>query len=207
MTTNVNIQAIQTAAAAVLNNKSQVDNLKEQGKGHVTRLAVAYLNALKENDQEALQFVENKVWKKGDSQGEYYAIRGTFSKARTIHQAGLDVTESDTFGGVYEAAQKKKKADEAVDEKAQEKIAAKAYCEANNMDMREFKSLSLVKQIEKIAEGQAILESQSKADSPFTFDEEMLLDGMLQLVDIAPEMAEEIVRQVSAKLASVTKAA
>lgn len=204
---NRNIQAIQTAAAAVLNNKSQVDNLKEQGKGHVTRLAVAYLNALKENDQEALQFVENKVWKKGDSQGEYYAIRGTFSKARTIHQAGLDVTENDTFGGVYEAAQKKNKENLANDPKAQEKLAAEAYRKANNMDMRQFNALTLTEQMQAVTEGRAILESQTKADSPFTFDEDMLRDGMMQLVDIAPELAQEIVNEVLAKLASVAKAA
>lgn len=207
MTTNVNIQAIQSAAQAVIANKSQVDNLKEQGKGHVTRLAVAYLNALKENDKEALDFVENRVWKKGDSQGEYYAIRGTFSKARTIHQAGLDVTENDTFGGVYEAAQKKNKENLANDPKAQEKLAAEAYRKANNMDARQFNALTLAEQMQAVTEGRAILESQTKADSPFTFDEEMLLEGMLQLVDLAPEMAEEIIKQVSAKLASVAKAA
>ncbi len=200
---NRNIQAIQTAATAVLNNKSQVDNLKEQGKGHVTRLAVAYLNALKEDDKEALQFVENRVWKKGDSQGEYYAIRGTFSKARTIHQAGLDVTENDTFGGVYEAAQKKNKENIANDPKAQEKLAAEAYRKANNMDARQFNALTLAEQMQAVTEGRAILESQVKADSPFTFDQDMLFDGMMQLVDIAPELAQEIIDQVSAKLASL----
>ena len=188
------IDAIAQAAQALIANRNGIKTAQEQGKGFTVNLQHVYLDALKNDDKQAIEFVDSKIWKKGDEQGEYYGIRGVFSKVRAIHAAGLDVAPAESFDKAYKAALEKRKASPSP--KDVETAALKAFAEANGVTLRDVRAMTLAEQTDAVNQGMALM--QAKASNTVVLSEEELLAGIIALIKADRHAAFDVLEKAMA---------
>lgn len=133
--------------------KNQENQGKEAAGGLGAKIALMAAKAYRDNDEELIADIESKNWKKGDSEGAYYAIRGMLSKARTVAASDLVLTEDSSISALYDEAKKR----QGESPKDTEKKAKKAIMDKYGLDGKQFNAKPIVEQARLIEEGIALL--------------------------------------------------
>lgn len=176
-----NIQNIQFFAKAVLDNANIEKQAKDNKNQNTASLLYHSAKAYREKDQEAVMHIEANITK--DS--SYYAIRGQFSKAKTVGLSDKVFTETTSISALYAEILKDRKENSAP--KELEKSAKKAIMESLGMDQKAWNSLTHTEQGELIEQGKAII---SKEDSNIqVFDAEDIKNILSAFVQVNGEEA------------------
>lgn len=133
--------------------KNQEAQGKEAASGLGAKIALMAAMAYRDNDEELKADIESKNWKKGDSEGAYYAIRGMLSKARTVAASDLVLTEDSSISALYDEAKKR----QGENPKDTEKKAKKAIMDKYGLDGKQFNAKPIIEQARLIEEGMALL--------------------------------------------------
>lgn len=149
-TTKAKFQGLVAAYKAAKNQENQA---KENGTTLASQIALMAAMAYRHGDAELTTDIESKNWKKGDAEGEYYAIRGMLSKARAVAASDLAITEGSSVSALYAEVLKR----QPVSEKDIEKKAKKAIMEKTGLDQKQFNAKTIVEQARLIEQGIALV--------------------------------------------------
>lgn len=143
--------------AALVQSFKAAKNQEAQGKeaagGLGAKIALMAAMAYRHNDADLIADIESKNWKKGDSEGAYYVIRGMLSKARTVAASDLVLTEDSSISALYDEAKKR----QGESPKDMEKKAKKAIMDKYALDGKQFNAKPIIEQARLIEEGLALL--------------------------------------------------
>lgn len=187
-----NVTNIQRLAAEVLNHK----NLESQAKAGKNTASAALMyhaaKAYRDDDKEAIQHIEGRL----EKNGEYYDIRGMFSKAKRVGKSQKAFTESDSISAIYAALLKEEKADSAPLDA--EKAARKAVMESLGIDMKRWNALTHKEKGELLEQGEKIVAERKAAGV-----ETIILDRAELLAALQAFVNENGLEQAEALLAEI----
>lgn len=148
-----NVVKFQSLVAAYKAAKAQENEGKTNGATIGAKIALMAALAYRNKESELVADIESKNWKKGDSEGAYYAIRGMLSKARTVAASDLVLTEDSSISALYDEAKKR----QGESPKDTEKKAKKAIMDKYALDGKQFNAKPIIEQARLIEEGMALL--------------------------------------------------
>lgn len=182
--------------------KSQENQGKESANGLGAKIALMAAKAYRDNDEELKADIESKNWKKGDSEGAYYAIRGMLSKARTVAASDLVLTEDSSISALYDEAKKR----QGENPKDTEKKAIKAALEHHGLTMKDYNAKTNAQQAMLIADGMAVLEAKNAKTLP-PLDAKTMYQALLSFVQSHGEtVLQQVLNDVNSALQEAAEA-